>query len=782
MARRADPAPGHQRLLGLAAVAALSVATALAFGRVFTGRLPTLELVGVALASVAVAVAFERRGLFLATMASLLGLTLAIAWIVLPQTTWYGVPSLRTLRALGRSLEFVGQQAREQVAPTTALPPLMLAAVTAVWTAAFSSHALAIRAGSPLLAVLPPIALVGFADTVLEDGARPVYAIVLLAAAIAVVFADGLRRVRQWGPVWSGSSKARRVGPSVRGSRPVALTVIALAVLVPGLLPGFRSDPLVDLSSSSDSGSLDPFVSIHAQLTGDAPERKLFEVQTQEAHYWRLYTLDHFDGESWTSTNPDGSIGGLPVSVPGALEGPPQAAAPPGSKTLDQTYRILDDVSGQKGIPMAQTPVAITSSSFDEVTWDPARETAFVDGDLGPGTEYTVRSNVVVPSAQQVQDLQYLDRPDVGPWTQVPPEGLDPRITKIAEDWTAGDTTDFEKVNDIIKHFHDGVFTYSEDVEELPEGQDAIVDFLQNTKVGFCQQYAVSAAVLLRALGLPARVAVGYQDGTLQNDGSYMVTNKNAHAWVEVLFPVYGWLPFEPTPGHGSIPGAAPGTYINPGRPSPSGGFIPPGGTGVTGATGASGPAGQNCDANVKEMTPQQRQLLCQVEKRPEHVPGGGFVPVPQIGTIDAPDGSGYSVPYRWIFLGLLVALVVLLITVPIVKAAWRKRLLRRSHEPREHVLAAYRVFDGEAADIGLGRRDGETIEEHRARLMATIAFSNGHLGRLTSLAAQAAYAPEAPTRSDADGSVEDARQAIKDLRKEAGLFKRITGTYRPGL
>src|SRR5262245_14344418 len=527
MARRADPAPGHQRLLGLAAVAALSVATALAFGRVFTGRLPTLELIGVALASVAVAVAFERRGLLLATPASLLGLALAIAWIVLPQTTLYGIPSLRTLRALGRSLEFVGQQARERVAPTPPLPPLMLAAVTAVWTAAFSSHALAIRAGSPLLAVLPPIALVGFADTVLEDGARPVYAIVLLAAAIAVVFADGLRRVRQWGPVWSGSSKARRVGPSVRGSRPVALAVIALAVLVPGLLPGFRSDPLVDLSNSTDNGSLDPFVSIHAQLTSDAPIRNLFDVKTDEAHYWRLYALDHFDGDSWTSLNPYGSNGGLPVTVPGSLRGQ-LGTAPPNAEVLDQTFTILNDLSGQKGIPMAQTPVQITDSTFDQVTWDAARGTAFVDGDLETGDQYSVRSNIVVPSARDLDPLQFSDPKDYGPWTELPPD-FDPRITKIAEDWTAGATTDFQKVNDIIQHFHDGQFTYSEDVD-LGEGEDAIYDFLENTKVGFCQQYALSAAVLLRALGLPARVAVGYQDGDLQDDESYVVTNKNAHA------------------------------------------------------------------------------------------------------------------------------------------------------------------------------------------------------------------------------------------------------------
>jgi hypothetical protein len=97
-------------------------------------------------------------------------------------------------------------------------------------------------------------------------------------------------------------------------------------------------------------------------------------------------------------------------------------------------------------------------------------------------------------------------------------------------------------------------------------------------------------------------------------------------------------------------------------------------------------------------------------------------------------------------------------------------------------VLAAYRVFDGEAADIGMGRREGETLEEHRARLMATVAFSDGHLGRLTDAAARAAYAAEEPTREEADASVEDAHAAVKDLRKQAGTLRRIVGTYRPGL
>jgi transglutaminase-like putative cysteine protease len=776
MARRADPTPGHQRLLGLAAVTALSVATALAFGRVFTGRQATLELVAAALASVAIAALFERRGLLLATIASLVGLAFAITWIVLPQTAWYGLPSIRTLRAVGRSLEFVGQQARVRVAPTPALPPLMLAAVTAVWTAAFSSHALAIRAGSPLLAILPPIALVGFADTVLEDGARPFYAIVLLAAALAVVFADGLRRVRQWGPVWSGS-RTRRLGASVRGSRPVAIAVIAAAVLVPGLLPGFRSGPLVDFSTAGDEGAgLDPFISIHSQLTDDAPVKDLFEVVTDDPQYWRVSTLDVFDGEDWRSSDPEGSERGQTLSVPTPLPSPPGFSFPPDTPPAERfTFRVLtDDFDDTRAIPVALTPVEFNALDLGEVTWDAYAGQAFVDGGLDQGLEYGISSRVVVPTAEQLDQVQNLTALQYGRSTELPAD-LDPRIEEIANDWTADAVSDYDKVLAIQQHFHGHGFRYSTDVD-VADDADALLSFLTQTKAGFCQQYATAMAVLVRELGIPARIAVGYQAGTLQDDGSYLVQSKNAHAWVEVKFEGYGWLQFEPTPGHGLHPNAERGSYLNPAKVStnPDGSTTNP-----DDPNDLSGGGGAGCVA-AADLSPRERQLQCQIE-RSERGPGT-FVPIPSAGASTETDGSGYSVPYRLILIGLLIVLGVLLVVVPIAKSAWRRRLLRRSREPREHVLAAYRVFDGEAADLGLGRREGETLDEHRARLAAAIAFTDGHLGRLTALATRAAYAPGPPTPEEARGSVEDAHRAIRELRKDVGLVRRIVGTYRPGV
>ncbi len=82
----------------------------------------------------------------------------------------------------------------------------------------------------------------------------------------------------------------------------------------------------------------------------------------------------------------------------------------------------------------------------------------------------------------------------------------------------------------------------------------ALLDFLVNTRRGFCQQFAASMAVMLRSIGIPARVAVGFTAGTFDDEtDSLRVTTENAHAWVEVLFPGYGWLTFEPTPGRQNV-------------------------------------------------------------------------------------------------------------------------------------------------------------------------------------------------------------------------------------
>jgi len=751
---------GAHRLVALGAVGFLAAATAIAFGRVFAGHGPTWKLLAAGLASVAVAGLLERRSLLVATLASAALLPVAVGLLVFPDAAWYGLPGPEAVTAIREALERVGEQARVQVAPTAPLPPLMLAAVTAVWTAAFSAHALAARAGSPLLAVLPPVALVGFADTVMEDGARPGYTVILLSAVLFVVFADGLRRIHQWGPLWGARGRSL-FSTTGHGARRVAFTAVAVSVLAPGILPGFRSPSLVDFSNpGTGSVRIDPFVSIKAQLERRDPI-DLFQVASVDEvgkatpAYWRLYALDQFDGSTWRSSDPEARRGQV-VATPARL----RASFLPGTATLDQRYRVLTDL-GDRWLPMAYPPETI-DLPFGVIRYDPELTAALAPDSLAEGLEYSVSSRVVSPTPTELDRVTFEAMP--GRYTFVP-GNVPRRVRQIAEEWTADAPTAYRKVLSIQTHFTaPGDFEYSLDVTPRSD-VNALVDFLTRSKRGFCQQFATAMAILVRALGIPARVAVGFRPGS-QAGNVFTVSTEEAHSWVEVLFPGYGWLAFEPTPGGWQNPLATPGSYISPATV----GSCPPdlpgcetgGETTVGGVTTGGTLSGklQNVEGPLRGQVPARRGR-----------DGGFTVPEP-----------GYAVPYGFLLLVLLGVGALLVVAVPIAKAVVRRRMVRRVRDPRELVLAAYRVFDGEAADMGLGRAEGETLAEHRDRLWGTVRFSDGHLDRLTNAAVRAAYSRRAVTPAEARDAVRDARTAIRDIRRDAKPVRRILGVYRPGV
>jgi transglutaminase-like putative cysteine protease len=345
----------------------------------------------------------------------------------------------------------------------------------------------------------------------------------------------------------------------------MAVFVSAVGIVTSGM-PFDRTHTEAVPGAAGEGPALDPFISINAQLSGDQPV-DLFKVQTSDPQYWRLYTLDVFDGEEWRSSDPDGSEGGQTVTVPTVLPQSQGYSPPADSQTQSYTFTILNDFDPAHALLMAQTPEEITSGGLGDVTWDPYRGQAFVDGGLDAGLEYTVKSRIVVPTPEELDQVQNLAPLQYGRWTELP-DDLDPRIGQIAQEWTADASSAYDKVLAIQRHFHSDGFTYSTDVD-VADDADALLTFLTQTKAGFCQQYATAMAVLVRELGLPARIAVGYQAGTLQNDGSYLVQTKDAHAWVEVFFEGYGWLQFEPTPGHGTHPNQQPGTYLSPEEPAP---------------------------------------------------------------------------------------------------------------------------------------------------------------------------------------------------------------------
>ena len=101
-----------------------------------------------------------------------------------------------------------------------------------------------------------------------------------------------------------------------------------------------------------------------------------------------------------------------------------------------------------------------------------------------------------------------------------------------------------------------GGFTYDESPGLTDLGEPPLISFLRERR-GYCQHFAGAMALMLRYVGVPARVAAGFTSGTYdEGKKEWTVTDHNAHTWVEVYFPGYGWIPFDPTPDRGQLTAA----------------------------------------------------------------------------------------------------------------------------------------------------------------------------------------------------------------------------------
>jgi hypothetical protein len=753
--------PRSHRILAIASVAALAGAGAFAFGRVFRGAEPTLKLLAAALLSMIVAHVLHRRGPLVAVIGSSIGFFVTASVLVFPNTVLGIFPTGDTIGAIGRALDHVGRQARVEVAPSPPLRPLLLAAVTAVWTASFAAHSLAIRSGSPLLAALPPASLLVFAEILLRDGPRPGYAILFLCGVLAVMFVDGLRRVRQWGPFVRGEGRDRsRLGSATatRGARRVTFAVLGVALLIPGLLPGFGAGPLVDVDPKgvAVSPEVNPLVSVTASLKGGNPV-EVFKVRAESPAYWRWMSLEDFDGTTWTSSDLSVRGGqevgsGAPLPQPVTILGSPEVTA----RYLDQEITLVSP-PGQ-WLPMAYAPLSIQLGA-DRVRYDPERAVAVPDGGVSPGMTYSVTSRLVVPTARELDRDTALTQPAFARYTELP-LSTPPEIYRIAHDLTDDQPTPFRKLLAIQNYLQ--TFTYDQSVSGAHDIH-TVLNFLTHTHRGFCQQFATAMAVLARALGYPARVAVGFTPGVFdRSTGLWRVDSDNAHSWVEVLFPGYGWQAFEPTP-----------TRDNPVADQ----YLSPRATSYLGCIQVSCPDRQGgTNANGQQPAVLRPRILGLDSRLEQHRRSGAT------GSRETTGDRDSWFPYGWVVIVLISSIGALAIGIPIGKALVRRGLMLAAGEPREAILAAYRVFSGRAADAGYERWPGETLLEYRARLLRDVHFSNGHLEQLTALVGVAAYSPAEVTENQAETAKEAAREAIRDVRRSAPVYRRIAGVFRPAL
>ena len=267
----------------------------------------------------------------------------------------------------------------------------------------------------------------------------------------------------------------------------------------------------------------------------------VMQVRATIPTFWVGETFDRWDGQSWSSTLglPSRVGGGSPVTVPG-----PPADTAPNAVTDVQTFYVQSYTAN----------LAFHADQADLV-WFPAPYLLAGHDDslvspigIGQGAIYTVESTVDQATPAQLTAVGPPERfPSdlVSTYTALPQPYA--QASQLAATVTAGVGSEYGEVEALISWI--GAHTkYSTDIPPLPAGVDAVDNFLFGSRIGYCEQISTALAVMLRTLGIPARETVGYVPGPYNPvTDVYDVEADDAHAWVQVWFPGYGWVDFDPT-------------------------------------------------------------------------------------------------------------------------------------------------------------------------------------------------------------------------------------------
>jgi transglutaminase-like putative cysteine protease len=297
---------------------------------------------------------------------------------------------------------------------------------------------------------------------------------------------------------------------------PLSLIIFVLFPRVQGPLWGMPQDAY---ASSGLSDSMSPGTLSKLSLSDAVAFRVTFndKVPSRQQMYWRGPVLWDFDGTTWkrgrnaTMQRPTLTDAGSPVDYTVTLE--------PHNKPWLFTLEMPSKVS----IPADQAP------DFQILSNAPVTARTRYSAT----SQLAYRANINEPP-QQLQRALAL------------PQGLNPRTRQLANEWRGQNDSPEALIGTALAYFNKQAFEYT--LEPPLLGINSVDDFLFITRKGFCEHYAGSFVVLMRAAGIPARVVTGYQGGEHNELGGYYVLRQyDAHAWTEVWLQNRGWVRVDPT-------------------------------------------------------------------------------------------------------------------------------------------------------------------------------------------------------------------------------------------
>lgn len=554
------------------------------------------------------------------------------------EAVWGALPGSA---ALGRLQELASQGRDYAVATRPPAGPdegLLLLIVAAVGLTALAVDTLAAGLDLPGMSLIPLAALFLVPWTISGGGASGWAFAAVAVGWLGILSALQSDRAARWSPgAHAGSPGA---GLAIAGA------TTALALLAGGMttLRGPEGPDIGGTGAGAGAVQLDALVSMRRSLVSSDP-RPIMSLTTtaSQPEYLRLAILERFDGEQWSAAGPNPTGSAAPVNADGeAIEyqldiGPLAGSTVP---SPSGTYRVLNDwpvVWDQR----TTLPRRADGSGVQDTTVD----LTAVDRGFGPD-ELRARSSLRASP------------PGVHPDNLADPSPLTGnRLPRLARSITAGADTPFDAAIALQRWFTtDGGFQYSTQIVG-GSGGDALDDFLTE-RVGYCEQFAATMALMARSVGIAARVAVGFTHGR-PDAGQWIVRGTDAHAWPELWMGAAGWVRFEPTPGAATA-------------------SIPP--------YTRDGDAGQDPTQGRDEESPGSAAD-----------PGTAAGPQPELA--DDAIGAAPGAPGIWLPARLLAVLVLVAASVPVVvRHARRRRRTRRGDAD-----AAYEEVVDTMVDLRLG-------------------------------------------------------------------------------
>jgi transglutaminase-like putative cysteine protease len=341
-----------------------------------------------------------------------------------------------------------------------------------------------------------------------------------------------------------------------RGWNTAAVAGGAVFVACLGALPAAARyedrDPLIDYQSWNpfEARATTRFDWSHSYGPIDWPREgeTLMHVRSNERNYWKVATLDHFDGLRWVRS--------------GVGRGNHPLMPAPYNKAWETSFRVTIRELDSDLFPVAGTPLRISDADPEavlnedgtmEVSSEPLEEgdtytvdayvpeptpgemRAAYDGIPVPLLRYT---QMFLPSADDFEGAQLATTEAILASPYAP-------VLRLAQRLAQGQPTTYDVVRAVQRHLR-SEYTYD---ERPPRRDYPLPAFLFRDRVGYCQQFSGAMALMLRMLGIPARVAAGFTPGSYNaQTKEYRVRDLDAHSWVEVWFGTVGWVPFDPTP------------------------------------------------------------------------------------------------------------------------------------------------------------------------------------------------------------------------------------------